>query len=82
MLKEYIKDGRLDFSALPEITPQVRDVFLVWLSRAFENKKREAKTEDGRKYRILPPESEELCEIKSSDGVFKMPGFIMEFEDE
>ena len=45
LLESYIKDGRLEFSELPVITPQVRDVFLGWLSKGLESKSQRAKTE-------------------------------------
>ena len=46
---------------MPEITPQVRDVFLTWLSKGLENKSHEAKTEDGQKFRIELEEKGNLC---------------------
>lgn len=36
LLQEYIKDGRLIFAELPVLEPYVRDVFLLWLSKALE----------------------------------------------
>lgn len=81
LLKSYIKDGRLEFAALPEITPQVRDVFLTWLSRGLENKSHQAKTEDGQVYRIELEDKESTCTLISTDGTFRMPAYRIVFEE-
>lgn len=52
LLNSYIKDNRLDFADLPVIEPQIRDVFLMWLSKALEREDETAKTEDGRTYHL------------------------------
>lgn len=79
----YIKEGILDFATLPVIEPEVRDVFLVWLSKAFENKKRCGKTQDGRMFYIEEPKHEngemKTCQIHSTDGVFTMPAYRLIF---
>ena len=50
LLRSYIKDGKISFAELPEIEPHVRDVFLLWLSKALENKHFRGKTESGEIY--------------------------------
>ena len=50
LLKSYIHDGRLEFAKLPVIEPHVRDMFLLWLSKALERKDHCAKTEYGQIY--------------------------------
>ena len=82
LLRGYIKDGRLVFKDLPEITPFVRDVFLTWISRALENKEGRGKTEEGKRFRLISPMTEEICELKSEDGVLYMPSYEIIFEDE
>ena len=82
LLKSYIKDGRLEFATLPELTPEVRDVFLTWLSKGLENKNYCAKTEDGQKYHIEPEKPESTCTLNCTDGVFKMPSYSIIFEEE
>ena len=67
---------------MPEITPFVRDVFLTWISRALENKEGRGKTEEGKRFRIISPPAEEICELKSEDGVLYMPSYEIIFEDE
>lgn len=82
LLKSYIKDGRLEFATLPEITPQVRDVFLTWLSKGLENKNHCGKTEDGQKYRIELGIPDSTCTLKCTDGTFRMPAYSIIFEEE
>lgn len=81
LLKSYIKEDRLDFSRLPVLKPQVRDVFLTWLSRALERKDLCSKTEDGRSYRVAAPENGETCVLECVDGSFHMPAYVIFFED-
>ena len=82
VLKSYIKDGRLEFAALPEITPQVRDVFLTWLSKGLENKNHYAKTEDGQMYHIELEKPGSTCTLECTDGTFRMPAYSIIFEEE
>lgn len=82
LLKSYIKDGRLEFAALPEITPEVRDVFLTWLSKGLENKNHCAKTEDGQKYHIELKTPNSTCILECTDGIFRMPAYCIIFEEE
>lgn len=80
LLKSYIQDNRLEFARLPVIEPYVRDVFLTWLSKALENKDYAAKTEDGLIYHIEQADTEEICLLNCTDGVFQMPAYIIVFE--
>jgi uncharacterized protein (TIGR02677 family) len=81
LLQSYIKDGRLEFASLPEIEPQVRDVFLTWLSKGLENKSHRAKTEDGQVFSILPEEAGKTCVLKCTDGNLRMPAYTIVFHD-
>lgn len=80
MLDSYIKDGTLEFASLPVIEPQIRDVFLVWLSKALEREDETARTEDGRTYH-LAGDREKTCVVRCTDGDFTMPAFSICFED-
>ena len=82
LLKSYIRDNRLEFSNLPVIEPQVRDMFLLWLSKALENKSYRAKTEDGQMYYIEQADVREQCILQCTDGTFQMPAYTIVFEDE
>mgnify|MGYP000181655838 CR=1 FL=1 len=81
LLMSYIKDDRLEFASLPEIEPHVRDVFLMWLSKALENKDFRGKTEDGQIYYIENGNTTERCVVRSSDGVLEMPAYTIRFEE-
>lgn len=81
LLQSYIKNGSLDFAALPEISSHVRDVFLLWLSKALENKSLQGKTEDGQVYYIENADTQEYCRIFSEDGMFEMPAYRIRFEE-
>ena len=81
LLKSYIKDNRLAFAGLPQIAPEVRDVFLTWLSKALENRNRRGKTEDGQIYYIENADTKEICLLKSPDGTLEMPAYTLRFEE-
>ena len=78
--KTYIKDGRLVFDSLPVIEPAVRDVFLLWLSKALENKSHRAKTEDGQMYHIEDIQVKQYCMLQCTDGNLWMPAYTLVFE--
>lgn len=79
LLHSYIKGQVLDFEQLPVIEPEVRDTFLIWLSKALENKKLTAKTEDGLRYSVTTPEDGRRCQVKCTDGIFEMPAYRIVF---
>lgn len=81
LLNSYIQNGKLEFAKLPVIKPQVRDMFLLWLSKALENKNHCAKTEDGQIYRVEEPENQKYCALECTDGVFQMPAYTIVFEN-
>lgn len=80
LLNSYIKDNRLEFAKLPVIEPQIRDIFLLWLSKALERDDETAKTEDGRTYH-LEGNREETCIVRCTDGEFIMPAFSICFDN-
>lgn len=80
LLKSYIQDGRLEFAALPEIEPQVRDIFLTWLSKGLESKTRRGKTEDGQTFSVILEDEQKTCVLKCTDGTFRMPAYTILFE--
>lgn len=63
------------------IEPHVRDVFLLWLSKALERKNHRAKTEDGQVYYIEQADVKEYCTLECTDGTFQMPAYTIVFED-
>lgn len=82
LVESYIKEDVLEFETLPVITTEARAILLRWLSKALENKNGQAKTEKGRTYGIVNKDEKRQCLIHCTDGQFKMPAFIMEFETE
>ena len=80
LLDSYIRDGRLEFARLPVIEPQIRDIFLLWLSKALEREDGTAKTEDGRTYHIEGNRGE-TCVVHCTDGEFTMPAFSICFDN-
>lgn len=79
LLESYITDNELDFAALPVIPPEVRDTFLLWLSRALERKEKKAKTDEGRSYIVEAPDNSLRCTIECTDGSFDMPHYKIRF---
>ena len=77
------KDGRIDFASLPVIEPRVREILLKWLSDAMENPSFQARTEDGRRFRLDKSLVKEKCVVHCEDGNFTMPHMMIVFlEDE
>lgn len=80
MVASYIIDGKIDFSTLPVIETEVRNILLRWLSKALEHKDGKGKTEEGQVFRIMNRKETKYCVLQCQDGAFEMPAFIMEFE--
>ena len=81
LFDSYIVDGILEFQKLPILEPQVRDIFLMWLSKALERKDFHGKTEDGREYYIENAQEKERCVVKCTDGYFTMPAYKIVFKE-
>ena len=73
------KNGCIDFAALPVIEPRVREILLKWLSDAMENPSFQARTEDGRHFRLEKSHMNEKCVVHCEDGNFTMPHIVIEF---
>ena len=81
LFDSYIVDNTLQFDKLPILEPQVRDIFLMWLSKALERKDFHGKTEDGREYYIENGKEKERCVVKCTDGYFTMPAYKIVFKE-
>ncbi len=77
MLKDLIKDGRIDFGTLPTINGRVRRKLLLWLHRGLTGKK--ARTDTGLDFYIELPDKEKRCLITSDDGILDMPAYVIVF---
>ena len=81
-LQELEQDGCIDFSALPCLTRELREVLLRWVSDALEDPGRAARTEDGRRFTLESAGRGERCVVHCEDGDFEMPKMRIVFEEE
>ena len=72
-VRALIVENQIDFARLPVLEPEAREILLSWISKAFENNDRSARTEDGQNYSIVIEESAERVVVRCSDGEFTMP---------
>lgn len=77
----YIRDGKLDFAALDKpVPPEVRSVFLSWVTMA-------GLAEDGRGYTqygqiyTMQRRNGQCCRLRCTDGVLTMPDCVLVFEE-
>ena len=82
ILNSYIIENRLIFAKLPLLDKNIRDKFLNWLFKAFENIDYKYTTEYGRNYRVEDINPKEKCILKANDGDMLMPSFVLIFDDE
>ena len=73
------KNGCIDFAELPVIEARVREILLKWLSDAMENPSFQARTEDGRHFKLNKSLVGEKCVVHCEDGNFTMPHMVIEF---
>ena len=81
-LNSVIKDGAIDFSALPILEPRIREILLKWISDAMESVDFSARTDDGRRYRLDKSNMAEKCVVHCEDGNFTMPKMRIVFQEE
>lgn len=81
IIKRLIVDNEIDFMKLPTLSYKERYVILRWLAKGQVSKRKGAKTEFGREYRILMAGKDEI-KLKCEDGIFTMPHYIIKFEEQ
>lgn len=81
LLRSYLKDDRIDFSQIKDLSPSVRRTLLRWLTRAIQEKGQLTTTEQGEKYRLLNPQEKRRCTLSCQDGDLDMPAYILGFEE-
>ena len=81
-IRELEKDGIIDFSNLPVLTPRLREILLKWISDAMESADFSSRTDDGRGYKLDKSDSGEKCVIRCEDGNFTMPKMKLVFQEE
>lgn len=78
LVLRYIKDGRLDLTAIPDVIPDtVRITFLQWISQANMNAGKIGRTEYGQEFRLVRKEG--TCVLNCEDGRLTMPAYVLEF---
>lgn len=76
----YIRDGKLDFSALERpVTPAVRAVMLSWIQVASLAPDGRARTQYGQAYALHIRENR-VCRLLCTDGVLTMPDCVLIFD--
>ena len=80
MMDGFLEGGEIDFSRLPVLKQNARNILLRWLAKALEGSGT-GKTEDGRIYHVENPDTKERCVVKCEDGAFEMPSFVLKFEE-
>ena len=80
-IRELEKDGIIDFSDLPVLTPRLREILLKWISDAMESADFSSRTDDGRGYKLDKSDSGEKCVIRCEDGNFTMPKMKLVFQE-
>lgn len=80
MVMKYIRDGRLDISAIEGVVPEfVRVTLLQWISQAALNSSQQGQTEYGQAFRLVKKPG--TCVLKCEDGDLTMPAYVLEFEE-
>ena len=80
LVMRYIKDGRLDFTAISDVVPDtVRITFLQWISQANMNAGKIGRTEYGQEFRLIRKKG--TCVLNCEDGKLTMPAYVLEFKE-
>jgi hypothetical protein len=80
-MDQYIIENKIDFKNLPTIPSHVRTTLLRWLSKGLNGTDYGSRTEDGRNYKVILPDSRhKKCILHCEDGNLEMPAFAIEFE--
>ena len=79
-ISTLIKDGQIDFTQLPVISPRVREILLGWISNALEDSDKRARTEEGLEYRLEIAPYEHRCVIHCEDGNMTMQAMKLIFD--
>ncbi len=81
VMDQYIIENKIDFENLPTIPSHVRTTLLRWLSKGLNGTDYGSRTEDGRNYKVISPDSRhKKCILHCEDGDLEMPAFTIEFE--
>jgi len=78
----FIRNGVLDFKAIDQpLTPEVRDIFLSWITAANLDTEHKGHTEYGRSF-TLETRTDYMLSLPCTDGDLTMPDYILRFHEE
>lgn len=80
LIEEMIKENCIVLAKLPKVDPYIRKTLLSWITKCMLNVDWVGKTETGRKMRLKLVDNKEIT-LKSTDGVLRMPNYIIQFID-
>lgn len=78
-LKNYIRDGIVDFEKLDILDGESRKILLSWLSKGLNDANKTSKTDDGREF-YIDDSNLKTIEVKCEDGMFVMPSYRICFK--
>lgn len=78
LIEQYIQDGKISVSRLPEVEPSVRKMLLSWIGKAMLREDRTIKTELGALIKVNL-EREKRTVVVSEDGTLELPEVMIEF---
>lgn len=78
-LKNYIRNGVVDFEKIDILDGESRKILLSWLSKGLNDANKTSKTDDGREFYIDDSDLKTI-EVKCEDGIFVMPSYRICFK--
>lgn len=81
LVENLIKEGKVSFGDLGNISKNQRSILLRWLSKGKSNNKGIAKTEYGKVYKVIEPVDMQYVTLSCEDGIFKMPNYTLVFSE-
>ena len=80
LVMKYVQNGKLEFRTLKEpVPPEVRTVFLEWISQANLSPERRGYTQFGMSYILRRRKG--TCRLQCTDGILTMPDFVLVFQE-
>ncbi len=80
LLEQLMGEDRIVLRTLKLTDPHIRKVLLRWIGKCMDNRRREARTETGRRFRLLI-RSDNPVSTFWDDGLLQMPDYEIQFLD-
>ncbi|WP_031515837.1 TIGR02677 family protein [Desulfofalx alkaliphila] len=80
LIEQLINQDYIVFKNLPVVDPYIRKTLLNWIGKCMADKNMTAKTEAGRKLRLLKQDDSYIV-LRSRDGNLRMPNYVFQFLD-